>query len=117
MKMEDFPVNVAFQDISAGYLSSGNEAIAVGYDKDRGSTLDIVDVGSCTLDGTPIFGPTCLESDYSSFGVTEIPGGKSTFFSDDWLLVANEGNIDIVNKHTGESLVYIEDGHAPDSAE
>lgn len=119
MKMGDFfPLEVAFQDISMGYLSSGNEAIAVGYDKDRGSTLDIVDVGSCALDGTPITGPTCLASGYSSFGKTEIPGGRSSFFYDSWLLVANEGNIDIVDKEsTAESLVYVEDGHAPDSAE
>jgi hypothetical protein len=118
MKREDFPVNVAFQDISTGYLSSGNEAIAVGYDKDRSGTLDIVDVDFCALDGTPIAGPTCLASGYSTFGKTEIPGGKSTFFSEDWLLVANEGNIDIVDKEgTAESVVYVYDGHAPDSAE
>ena len=119
MKMDDFlPLNVAFQDISMGYLSSGNEAIAVGYDKDRGSTLDIVDVGSCALDGTPINGPTCLESGFSSFGRTVIPGGKSTFDGPD-LLVAGDGAIYL---HSVENVltpaeVFIADGHAPDSSD
>ena len=118
MKREDFPVTVAFQDISVGYLmSTWNEAIAVGYDKDRVGTLDIVDVGSCSLDGTPITGPTCLASEFSSFGKTEIPGGMSTFAGPD-LIVSDNGSLYIhsVEGATAPAL-FILNGHAPDSAE
>ncbi len=118
MKMEDFyPLNVAFHDISMGYLSSWNEAIAVGYNKDRVGTLDIVDVGTCSLDGTQISGPTCLASGFSSFGKTAIPGGKSTFDGPD-LIVSDGGSLYI---HSVEGAVapalFIFNGHAPDSAD
>ena len=58
-----------------------------------------------------------LASGFSSFGKTEIPGGKSTFDGSD-LIVADDGNLYI---HSVEGAVapalFIANGHAPDSAD
>ena len=118
MKMSDFLLpNVAFERISVGYLSTWNEAIAVGYGNDRSNTLDIIDVGSCFIDGTPVTGPTCLASGFSSFVKTEIPGGMSTFDGPD-LIVSDGGSLYIHSvEGTAAPALFILNGHAPDSAE
>jgi len=118
MKMSDFLLpNVAFERISVGYLSTWNEAIAVGYGNDRSNTLDIIDVGSCFIDGTPVTGPTCLASGFSSFVKTEIPGGMSTFDGPD-LIVSDGGSLYIHSvEGTAAPALFIFNGHAPDSAE
>ena len=45
--------------------------------------------------------PQCAADGESAVIRTGIPGTQSTFFSESWLLVAHEGNIDIVNIDTG----------------
>ena len=118
-KMEDYyPLEVGFDVISTGLLSSGNDAIAVTYSHDLLSTIDIFDVGTCSLAGAATSHPTCLADGDSTIVENGIHGWETTFFYDSWLLVGREGNIDIVNINSLESTPFVVGNvESPDSAE